>query len=179
MGKTEYTIPSYVAKFGKDGRITLRVKKRYPIEDPLTECDLFFLAEFFAGEVGLDIVPEEYVYLAALDPAMHLKGITEISHGGLDGSFTDMKAVFIKALLMNASCIAIIHNHPSCDPTPSKPDIELTEKIKKVAEMLDITFLDHIIIGAAMGGKTRFFSYRADKELVLSELTDGEPDDGR
>ena len=40
-----------------------------------------------------------------------------------------------------------MHNHPSGDATPSKQDIEFTNKLYKATEMLEIELLDHIVIG--------------------------------
>ena len=41
----------------------------------------------------------------------------------------------------------LIHNHPSGDSTPSKADFDFTEKIKNGANLLNLNFLDHIVIG--------------------------------
>jgi DNA repair protein RadC len=40
----------------------------------------------------------------------------------------------------------LCHNHPSGNLSPSKADIQLTEKIKSGGEVLDIKVLDHIIV---------------------------------
>jgi DNA repair protein RadC len=54
----------------------------------------------------------------------------------------------IKRCLELGSChIILAHNHPSGDPTPSKADIELTNKITQAAQTMDIDVHDHIIIG--------------------------------
>lgn len=41
----------------------------------------------------------------------------------------------------------LVHNHPSGDPTPSRQDIQINEKLKQCAKMFEIELLDHIIIG--------------------------------
>ena len=43
--------------------------------------------------------------------------------------------------------VILVHNHPSGDPMPSKADIELTQKAKQIGELLNIQFIDHIVIG--------------------------------
>lgn len=43
--------------------------------------------------------------------------------------------------------MAVFHNHPSGNPTPSRDDIEMTKKIKNVIEIFEIEFLDHFIVG--------------------------------
>lgn len=69
--------------------------------------------------------------------------------GGSSFSIIDVNLILKKAIGYGASKIICIHNHPSGDPTPSKQDILITKKINMNAEMLDITLLDHIIIGKA------------------------------
>ena len=52
-----------------------------------------------------------------------------------------------EAVKMRAPKIVLIHNHPSGDPTPSEVDVEYTELSMKVAGVLGIEFMDHIVIG--------------------------------
>ena len=47
----------------------------------------------------------------------------------------------------NCLYLSLIHIYPSGDATPSKDDFYITEKIKKSSEIMNIDFLDHIIIG--------------------------------
>jgi DNA repair protein RadC len=58
----------------------------------------------------------------------------------------DVSLLFAAALKCLASCIVISHNHPSGNTTPSNEDINITNKIKKGGELLDIKVLDHIIL---------------------------------
>lgn len=48
---------------------------------------------------------------------------------------------------MEAPKMILVHNHPSGDPTPSRQDIQINEKLKQCAKMFEIELLDHIIIG--------------------------------
>ena len=52
-----------------------------------------------------------------------------------------------KALMINAQAIIVAHNHPSGNPTPSDSDRKITRKISNACEALDISLLDHIVIG--------------------------------
>lgn len=70
-----------------------------------------------------------------------------VSVGGLDGTIVDIKSVMKSALLSNAHGIIMYHNHPSGNSTPSREDFLITEKIQRACEVMDIQFLDHIIIG--------------------------------
>lgn len=70
-----------------------------------------------------------------------------VSVGGLDRVVVDVKNIMKSALLSNAHGIIMYHNHPSGNSTPSQADFLITEKIKKACEIMDIQFLDHIVIG--------------------------------
>lgn len=65
-----------------------------------------------------------------------------------------------RALLLNASALIMVHNHPSGDPTPSEADIEMTRQVVTAAQALGITLHDHVIIG-----KSKEVSFRADGYL--------------
>lgn len=52
-----------------------------------------------------------------------------------------------RALELNASSLILVHNHPSGDPTPSKADIEMTERIQDACDTLGILIHDHVIVG--------------------------------
>lgn len=49
---------------------------------------------------------------------------------------------------IGASNFAVLHNHPSGDPTPSPEDVATTSRLKEAGELLGITMLDHVIVGA-------------------------------
>jgi DNA repair protein RadC len=52
-----------------------------------------------------------------------------------------------RALELSATAIILVHNHPSGDPTPSRADIEMTNKIAETGKTLNIAVHDHVIIG--------------------------------
>ncbi|MGY6562296.1 MAG: RadC family protein [Luteibaculaceae bacterium] len=69
-----------------------------------------------------------------------------ISAGGITGTVVDSRIIFKDALLKNATSIILAHNHPSGALSPSKPDLDLTESIRKAGVLLNIPVLDHIIV---------------------------------
>lgn len=73
--------------------------------------------------------------------------ILDISLGGHNFASIEIKDILNEAVKMQAPKIILIHNHPSGDPTPSKSDIDVTVKLEKAAQILDIKLLDHIVIG--------------------------------
>lgn len=69
------------------------------------------------------------------------------SVGISDMSIVDPKEIFSKALLLKATGIIIAHNHPSGETEPSEEDVRLTRRIKEGCLLLNLTLLDHIILG--------------------------------
>ena len=63
--------------------------------------------------------------------------------------------VFRQAIIDNAQCLIIVHNHPSGDPAPSPEDVLFTQQIVRAGKLLDVELLDHIVIG-----KGRYVSLR-------------------
>jgi DNA repair protein RadC len=81
--------------------------------------------------------------------------------GGVSGVASDPKLVLQVALKLNATGVIIAHNHPSGNSTPSQQDIDLTKKLKNGCSLLDISFLDHLIM---LPGES-YYSF-ADEGLV-------------
>ena len=67
------------------------------------------------------------------------------------------REIMKRALLLNASALILVHNHPSGDPTPSEADITMTRQVVDAAGALGITLHDHVIIG-----KSHDLSFRAE-----------------
>lgn len=59
----------------------------------------------------------------------------------------DRRGIAQKILLSNAAKMIMVHNHPSGDPTPSKEDLNVSNELKKLGELLGIPFVDSIILG--------------------------------
>ncbi|HJO92849.1 MAG TPA: DNA repair protein RadC [Victivallales bacterium] len=69
------------------------------------------------------------------------------SEGVADHAVVYPRKIIRKALELNATSLIIAHNHPSGEIAPSKEDISLTESIKSVCSTMDISLVDHLIIG--------------------------------
>ncbi len=66
--------------------------------------------------------------------------------GTLTGVECHPREVFRGAILGSAAAIIVAHNHPSGDPTPSRDDIVLTNRLRDVGELCGIPVLDHVIV---------------------------------
>ena len=94
---------------------------------------------------------EEHFYILMLNTQNNIIGEQLISKGILDASIIHPREVFKPAIKNSASKIILVHNHPSGDCFPSGKDLGITNKLKKVGEMLDIALIDHVIIGRESG----------------------------
>ena len=66
--------------------------------------------------------------------------------GTVDHTPVYPREVIKRALGLEASALILVHNHPSGDTTPSKPDIEMTMEIQDAGQKLGIALHDHIIV---------------------------------
>ena len=107
----------------------------------------------------IDLQHEEF-WILLLNRANRVISREQISLGGIAGTVVDAKIIFRKAIEGMASSLILVHNHPSGNLQPSQQDIELTKKLKKAGETLDIAVLDHLIIAS-----NNYFSF-ADEHLI-------------
>lgn len=73
--------------------------------------------------------------------------VQEICRGNTTSIMFDIKTILAEPVKLQAQRMILLHNHPSGDPTPSKEDIDATNKIKNAAKLLGIELLEHIVIG--------------------------------
>ncbi|MCM8570320.1 JAB domain-containing protein [Gramella jeungdoensis] len=93
-------------------------------------------------QIGL----QECFKVMLLNNANKVKGIFEVSTGGITGTLVDLRILFA-VILKSLSCAVILaHNHPSGTLKPSEADKLLTQKVIKAAKLLDIKVLDHLIL---------------------------------
>lgn len=83
-----------------------------------------------------------------------------ISHGGISETAVDIRIIIREAILHNATVIALCHNHPSNNTTPSADDDRLTQRLKKACETMRIHMADHIIVTDG-----RYYSYCEEGRL--------------
>jgi DNA repair protein RadC len=80
----------------------------------------------------------------------------ESARGTVDHVPVYPREVVKRALLLDASALILVHNHPSGDPTPSQADISMTTEVQRAAEALGLVLHDHVVIG-----KSAEVSFRA------------------
>lgn len=89
----------------------------------------------------------EHFDVLLLNQAFRVIKRVNISTGGIDNTAVDVRLIMKHCLLNNATVLACVHNHPSGSLKPSKEDEDITSKIKRAGELLNIRLLDHVIIG--------------------------------
>jgi DNA repair protein RadC len=72
-----------------------------------------------------------------------------------------VRRVMEEALRVSASAFLVAHNHPSGHPTPSPADDRTTQDLNQAADLLNLIFLDHIIIGSG----SSYYSYAENQKL--------------
>ncbi len=95
----------------------------------------------------MSFLEQEHLRVMLLNTKNEVLGTHEIYKGTVNSAAVRVAEVIRPAIRDNCPNIVIVHNHPSGDPTPSPEDVLVTRRIRSCAEMMDITLLDHIIIG--------------------------------
>ena len=90
---------------------------------------------------------QEYFYCVYLDNRKKVIDVKLLFIGTINQSLVHPREVFKEALLLSASGIICIHNHPSGSIIPSKEDLELTKRIINIGLLMGIVIVDHLIIG--------------------------------
>jgi DNA repair protein RadC len=103
---------------------------------------------------------KEHLYGLFLDTKNKIIDKPElITIGILDASLIHPREIFKEAIKKSSKSIILIHNHPSGDTNPSDDDIQITKRLVKAGDVLDVKVLDHVIVGDG------FFSFREEKKL--------------
>ena len=91
-------------------------------------------------------LPHEEFWAILLNNSSRIIKRTRISTGGLTATAVDLRMVLKEALLADATCIIVCHNHPSGQLHPSRDDQLLTERLHSALNQINIKLLDHVII---------------------------------
>lgn len=83
-----------------------------------------------------------------------------VSLGTVCESSAHPREIFRPVIVGGAHSFVLAHNHPSGDPSPSIADASITRRILEAANIMQIQFADHVIIGKPAPGRTPYFSFR-------------------
>lgn len=140
------------AAFGLGSRLARETVMKVKIDSPK------LIYELVGAEMhGLRF---EVLKLILLDTRYNLIRVEPISSGSLNESIAHPREIFRPALIYSAYAVAVVHNHPSGDPSPSDADTRLTRRLAEAAGILQIKLLDHVIVGAPNGGRQPYYSFK-------------------
>ena len=101
---------------------------------------------------------KEHFMILLLDSRNNIIKDEIVSIGTLNASIIHPREIFKLAIKESANSIILVHNHPSGDPSPSDEDIEITKRLFEAGEVINITVLDHVIVG-----KEKWWSWKEGK----------------
>ncbi len=108
----------------------------------------------------LERLGHEEFWVLFLNRSNRIISAERVSQGGMAATVVDVRILLKSALDRMSTNIILCHNHPSGILCPSVQDDTLTKKITDAARLLDISVLDHVIVGA-----TGYYSYRDDGKI--------------
>ena len=100
--------------------------------------------------LATDATQEEF-HIITLNTKNRFLNAHQITVGTLDASLVHPREVFRPAIQDAAASIIAVHNHPSGDPTPSREDFAVTDRLEAAGKTLGINVLDHIVVARAGG----------------------------
>lgn len=104
----------------------------------------------------------EVLGIINLDSRMRPINVSFVSAGAVNGTLSHPREILKAAILSNAASMMLIHNHPSGYLIPSKMDVQMTDRMIQLCDMVNIPLMDHIIVG---GDKEEYFSFSSQKVL--------------
>jgi len=106
--------------------------------------------------VKIDKEAQEHFIALLLNTKNRVVDSVLVSLGSANANVVHPREVYRPAIVRSATSIAVAHNHPSGDPTPSREDIEITKKLDESGKLLGINLLDHVVCG----GDGRYYSFK-------------------
>jgi DNA repair protein RadC len=82
-----------------------------------------------------------------------------VSLGTMSECLAHPREIMRPVIVGGAYAFALMHNHPSGDPSPSSADKQLTSRVRECAQLFQIRFCDHVVAGAPASGRYPYFSF--------------------
>lgn len=140
------------AVFEVGKRLARGIPKRSVLDTPQGIYDLL--------APDLVTLDRERLHVVLVDAKLQFLRNEIVSVGSLSESLAHPREILRPVLVHGAYGFILAHNHPSGDPNPSNADKNLTKRIAEAAQLLQVVFLDHLIIGHSEGGREPYFSFR-------------------
>jgi DNA repair protein RadC len=148
--------PAKASKLAAAFELGARVAREQVREIPLDSPER--IHEFFAPQ--LRHLAQEQVVVAVVDARLRHIGTTVVSIGTVNESNAHPREILRPVITRGAHGFVLIHNHPSGDPSPSRSDEVVTRRLVEASGLMQVHFLDHVIIGKPSPGRTPYYSFR-------------------
>ena len=103
---------------------------------------------------GLD---HEEFWVMYLNSSWYYLGCDKVTSGSGNSTTFDVRRVVKGALDRGAFAVAVVHNHPSGNPKPSRADIVHTTELRDACDRFDLSLLDHLVVS-----DDSFYSFHED-----------------
>lgn len=103
---------------------------------------------------------QESLRVVLLNTKYRLIRVEQVTTGTVNESLAHPREVLRPAITHSAFAFILVHNHPSGDPSPSRADCKSTSSLAEAARLMQIEFLDHVIIGIRSETHDAYFSFR-------------------
>ena len=103
---------------------------------------------------------KESLVVFLLDTRLRPYAWHRVSLGTVSDTSAHPREILRPVIAGNAHGFVIMHNHPSGDPSPSRADELVTRRIVEAAQLMQVQFLDHAIIGRPAPGRSPYYSFR-------------------
>ena len=140
------------AAFELGSRVAREQMRDVPLDTPER------IHEFFAPQMRH--LPHEQVVVAVVDARLRHMSSSVVSIGTVSETMAHPREIMRPVITRGAHGFILIHNHPSGDPSPSRADESVTRRLVDVAKLMQVLFLDHVIIGKSSPGRPPYFSFR-------------------
>lgn len=140
------------AVFELGSRVAAERVKSLPVETP----------EQISALLGEEMRQLDYESLrvVVVNARLRVKAVEEVSKGTINETVAHPRDVVRVCLIHREYGFVLVHNHPSGDPRPSSADLDFTLKIRDAARLLQVEFLDHVILGIAGDGHEPYYSFK-------------------
>lgn len=146
------------AAFALGSRLSASVAESEPMNQPKVVYQ-------FLGE-EMRRLSHESVRVIVVNTKCRLIAVEEISRGTVNEALVHPREVLRPVIQRQAYGFVLVHNHPSGDPEPSLADRQLTTSLKAAAELMQLRFVDHLIIGSPRDGGASYYSFQENGHLT-------------
>lgn len=146
---------------GKTCRVTLRTVREDPCEFSASEPSqmLRYWRSVIAAQPDFES-DKESIVVVMLTTRHRPFAWHRVSLGSCTGASARMADILRPVIVSGAYGFVMMHNHPSGDPSPSRDDFATTKAVNDGASLMNLVFLDHVVIGDDHPRRLAYFSFR-------------------